>query len=176
MSMTEKPKVLVTIAPLIPEEQFTRNEIPSRSKHYGFVPCESGTVWQESLTSYLNRLAWHHHVFPQHLVAEVVVPRLCHSYSRPQIAKFCQRDAMGVNGNGPLAQGFSKVEGVKKPSPSGRMKRNEKQLHSGGTRYGLYDIVCGEQGRPRAGHQADALALRGMPPAGGWSKGTRETL
>ena len=65
--MTEKPKVLVTIAPLIPEEQFTRNEIPSRSKHYGFVPCESGTVWQESLTSYLNRLAWHHHVFPNTL-------------------------------------------------------------------------------------------------------------
>ena len=107
--MTEKPKVLVTIAPLIPEEQFTRNEIPSRSKHYGFVPCESGTVWQESLTSYLNRLAWHHHVFPQHLVAEVVVPRLCHSYSRPQIAKFCQRDAMGVNGNGPLAQEWASI-------------------------------------------------------------------
>ena len=107
--MTEKPKVLGTIAPLIPEEQFTRNEIPSRSKLYGFVPCESGTMWQESLTSYLNRLAWHHHVFPQHLVAEVVVPRLCHSYSRPQIAKFCQRDAMGVNGNGPLAQEWASI-------------------------------------------------------------------
>src|SRR6266567_9099166 len=104
MSMTEKPKVLVTIAPLIPEEQLTRDEIPSRSKHYGFVPCESGTVWQESLTSYLNRLAWHHHVFPQHLVAQEIVPHLNHGYSRPQVPVFSRSNAMSVNGNGSLAQ------------------------------------------------------------------------
>jgi len=68
--MTERPKVLVTTIHQIPEEQFIRNETPSRSKLYGFVPAGLGTVWQESLTSYLNRLAWHHHVPPQHLVAQ----------------------------------------------------------------------------------------------------------
>lgn len=102
--MTERPKVLVTITHQIPVEPFTRTKLSSRSKLYGFVPCGLGTVWQESLTSYLNRLAWHHHVPPQHLVAEVIVPRLCRSYSRSQIATFCQTGAIHVNGNGPVAQ------------------------------------------------------------------------
>ena len=39
-------------------------------------------------------------------------------------------------------QGFSKVGEVKKTSHSGRMKRIEKQLHSGETRYGLYYTGC----------------------------------
>lgn len=102
--MTERPKVFVTITQQIREEQFTRNEIPSRSKLYGLAPRELGTVWQESLTSYLNRLARHHHVLPQHFMAEMIVPSLCRSYSRFQIADFCRKEAMGVNGNGSLAQ------------------------------------------------------------------------
>ena len=102
--MTERPKVFVTITQQILEEQFTRNEIPSRSKLYGLVPRELGTVWQESLTSYINRLAWRHHVLPQHFVAEMIVPNLCRSYSRFQIADFCRKEAMSVNGNAPLAQ------------------------------------------------------------------------
>lgn len=107
--MTERPKVLVTITHQIPEEQFTRNEIPSRSKLYGLVPCGLGTVWQESLTSYLNRLAWHHHVPPQHLVAQEIVPLLNHSYSRQQLSAFSWSTAMSVNGNGSLAQEWASI-------------------------------------------------------------------
>ena len=46
------------------------NEIPSRSRLYGLVPCGLGTMFQESLTSYLNRLGWRHHVSPRDLVAQ----------------------------------------------------------------------------------------------------------
>jgi len=109
MNMTERSKVLVTITHQIPEEQAARNEIPSRSKLYGLVPCGLGTVWQESLTSYLNRLAWHHHVSPQHLVAEVIVPRLSHGYSGSQIPTFSRSNAMSVNGNGALAQEWASI-------------------------------------------------------------------
>ncbi len=109
MSMTERPKVFVTITQQILEGQFTGNEIPSRSKLYGLVPRELGTVWQESLTSYLNRLAWRHHVLPQHFVAEMIVPSLCRNYSRFQIADFCRKEAMSVNGNGPLAQEWASI-------------------------------------------------------------------
>jgi transcriptional regulator with XRE-family HTH domain len=107
--MTEKPQMRVTIIRQFTEQQFTRDEIPARSKLYGLVPSGLGTVWQESLTSYLNRLAWHHHVPPQHLVAEVIMLRLCHSYSRPEIADFCRRGAMSVNGNGPLVQEWASL-------------------------------------------------------------------
>src|SRR5260221_7853031 len=43
------------------------------------------------------------------------------------------------------AQGNSKVEEVKKTSPSGRMEAIEKHFHSGETRYGLYSTGCAEQ-------------------------------
>jgi transcriptional regulator with XRE-family HTH domain len=113
--MIEKPEIPATIIHHIPE--VTRDELPSRSKLYGLVPCGLETVWQESLTSYLNRLGWYHHVPPQHLVAEVVVPRLCRSYSRSQLATFSQSSAMSVNGNGPLAQEWASIlEGLTRRS------------------------------------------------------------
>lgn len=102
--MTEKPEVSILLMRYITEEPFKGNDLPARSKLYGLVPCGLGTVWSESLISYLNRLAWHHHVPPQHLVAEVIVPHLSHGYSRPQVAAFSRSNAMSVNGNGPLAQ------------------------------------------------------------------------
>lgn len=83
---------------------FERSEIPPRSKLYSLVPCGLGTVFTESLTSYLNRLAKHHHVSPQHLAAQEIVPHLSHGYSRAQLAVFSRSNAMSVNGNGPLAQ------------------------------------------------------------------------
>lgn len=115
--MTEKPKLLVTITHQIPEAQFTRNEIPSRSKLYGLAPCELGTVWQESLTSYLNRLAWLHHVPPLHLAAQEIFPHLTQSYSRNQLAVFSWSTSMSVNGNGPLAREWATIlEGLTKRS------------------------------------------------------------
>src|SRR6266702_5854047 len=94
MSMTENPVVKVMLMLHITEEQFTRNDIPARSKLYGLAPCGLGTVWQESLTSYLNRLAWRHHIPPRHLVAQELLPRLSQSYSRRQLGGFsCPRIA-----------------------------------------------------------------------------------
>jgi hypothetical protein len=74
------------------------------------------------------------------------------------------------------AQGNSKVEEVKKMSPSGRMEAIEKHFHSGETRYGLYSTGCAEQRPPRATRrQAHAIALRGVPRGGGWPMCPRET-
>jgi transcriptional regulator with XRE-family HTH domain len=109
MSMIENLAASVTITRLQTEELFTRHSVPPRSKLYGLVPGGLGTVWQESLTSYLNRLAWHHHVPPQHLVAQEIVPRLRRSYSRRHIATFSWTSAMSVNGNGPLAQEWADI-------------------------------------------------------------------
>src|SRR5438132_1372828 len=117
MSMTENPEVLVMLMRHITEEQFTRNDIPARSKLYGLVPCGLGTVWSESLTSYLNRLAWRHHVPPQHLVAQEIVPHLSQSYSRQHLSVFSWSTAMSVNGNGPLAREWANIlEGLTKRS------------------------------------------------------------
>ncbi len=104
MSMTENPTVKVILMRHTTEEQFTRNDILARSKLYGLVPCGLGTVWSESLTSYLNRLAWHHHVPPQHLAMQEIVPHLSQSYSRRHLSVFSWSTTMSVNGNGPLAQ------------------------------------------------------------------------
>jgi len=102
--MTENPTVKVILMRHTTEEQFTRNDILARSKLYGLVPCGLGTVWSESLTSYLNRLAWHHHVPPQHLAMQEIVPHLSQSYSRRHLSVFSWSTTMSVNGNGPLAQ------------------------------------------------------------------------
>ncbi len=109
MSMIEHLAARGTITRLQTEELFPRHSIPPRSKLYGLVPGGLGTVWQESLTSYLNRLAWYHHVPPQHLVAQEIVPHLSHGYSRPQVAAFSRSNAMSVNGNGPLAQEWASI-------------------------------------------------------------------
>ncbi len=115
--MTENSEVLVMLMRHTPAEQFKGNDIPARSKLYGLVPCGLGPVWSESLTSYLNRLAWHHHVSPQHLVAQEIVPHLSQGYSRQHLSVFSWSTAMSVNGNGPLAREWASIlEGLTKRS------------------------------------------------------------
>ncbi len=109
MSMIENLAASVTITRLQTEELFTRHGVPPRSKLYGLVPCGLGTVWSESLTSYLNRLAWHHHVPPQHRVAQEIVPHLSHGYWRHQLSVLSWSSAMSVNGNGPLAREWASI-------------------------------------------------------------------
>src|ERR1051326_2089252 len=65
---------------------------------------------------------------------------------------------------------------VKKRSPSCKMKGMENHFHEGETQNGLYNTTAREPSRPRAAHQADAIALPGVPPAGRWAKGAREAL
>ena len=84
--------------------QFQMSEIPSRSRLYDLVPCGPGTLVQERLTSYTNRLAGLHHVSPQHFIAQEIVPRLSQSYSRQQLAAFSWSGAMRINGNGHMAR------------------------------------------------------------------------
>ena len=78
-------------------------ELPPRSKLYGLVPCEMGTMFQESLTSYLNRLGWRHHVSPRDLVAQEIVPSLSHEYPKLQLAAFSRGPSMQINGAGSVA-------------------------------------------------------------------------
>jgi transcriptional regulator with XRE-family HTH domain len=74
-------------------------------------------MWQESLTSYLNRLAWLHHVPPLHLAAQEIVPHLTQSYSRNQLSVFSWSTSMSVNGNGSLAREWASIlEGLTKRS------------------------------------------------------------
>ncbi len=103
MNRTEHSTVNVMLMCHTTEEPFKGNDIPVRSKLYGLAPCGLGTVWTESLTSYLNRLAWHHHVPPQHLVAQEIVPHLSQGSSRQHFSVFHWSTAMSVNGNGPQA-------------------------------------------------------------------------
>jgi transcriptional regulator with XRE-family HTH domain len=78
-------------------------DAPPRSRLYGLLPRERGTIWHESLTSYLNRLGWRHGVSPRRLFALEIAPHLRSDYPRRQIGTFSSVGAMSLNGNGNLA-------------------------------------------------------------------------
>jgi hypothetical protein len=82
-------------------------DVPPRSRLYGLVPQGEGTLWSESLTSYLNRLGWRYGVSPRWLVAQEVVPHLSSDHLPPQFSTFCRQSAVSINGNGPLALEWS---------------------------------------------------------------------
>jgi hypothetical protein len=56
------------------------------------------------------------------------------------------------------------------------MKVINNDIQTGETQDGLYNTGGLEQRRARAASEEDAIALRGVPAGGGWSKGARETL
>ena len=82
-------------------------DTPARSRLYGLVPCGVGTVWGESLTSYLNRLGWRHGVSPRALVAREMVPHLSSEHLPPQLSAFYRQAATNLNGNGSFALEWS---------------------------------------------------------------------
>ena len=84
-------------------------DVPPRSRLYGLMPCEVGTVWSESLTSYLNRLGWRHGVSPRALAAEMIVPHLDSDYQRHQLGGFSRSGATGINGSGNIALEWSTI-------------------------------------------------------------------
>jgi hypothetical protein len=81
-------------------------EMPPRSKLYCLVPLGMGTVEIESLTSYIQRLAWAYRVTPRVLVAEVVLPHLSNrSYPAPgHLGSFSRTRSMSINGVGEVAR------------------------------------------------------------------------
>src|SRR5260370_37994780 len=73
---------------------------PPRSRLYGPVPCEMGTIWTESLTSYVNHLGWVYRVSLRDLLAQELVPHVAASYSSPQLTAYCRQTPMSRYGNG----------------------------------------------------------------------------
>ena len=92
-----------------------KRDIPPRSQLYSLVPYETGSIWRESLTGYINRLGWTHHVSPRAFVAELIIPHLKDHPGLPQqsAAMFGAHGAMSLNGEGLLASaGVALLEGL----------------------------------------------------------------
>jgi DNA-binding phage protein len=114
MNMTEMSALKVRMIPFRPGNNaelpsFQVSALPPRSRLYGLVPCRLGTTYQESLTSYLNRLGWRHHVSPRDLVAQEVVSSLSHEYPKLQLAAFSRGPGMQINGTGSVAQEWASL-------------------------------------------------------------------
>ena len=91
-------------------EEHSGLEMPPRSRLYHLPPLGVGTLWVESLTSYVNRLAWTYRVSPRVLVAQEIDPLLSSEYqvhSLVQLATFSRSGAMGINGTGNLTVEWS---------------------------------------------------------------------
>jgi DNA-binding phage protein/AraC-like DNA-binding protein len=72
-----------------------------RSRLYDLAPYEIGTPWCESLTGYINRLGWTHHVPPRALVTQEIVPRLDERQRLvAPVGVFGTKWAMSLNGAG----------------------------------------------------------------------------
>src|SRR5260370_135371 len=84
--------------------------IPPRSHLYSLPPCNVETIWRESLTGYMNRLARTHHISPRDLVAQEILPRLGDGFhlSPPRLA-LLGAQGMSLNGSGDLARALTVV-------------------------------------------------------------------
>jgi hypothetical protein len=84
-------------------------EMPPRSKLYCLAPLGMGTVETESLTSYIQRLAWAYRVNPRVLVAEVILPHLSNMYysDLAHLGSFSRTRSMSINGIGEVAQNWA---------------------------------------------------------------------
>jgi hypothetical protein len=86
-----------------------KDDMPPRSRLYHFAPQGTGTPLIESLTSYINRLAWAYRINPRALVAQEIVPNLDGLYRLPrnQMGLFALTYAMSINGAGKTAVDWS---------------------------------------------------------------------
>ena len=85
--------------------------LPPRSLLYSLVPCEIGSIFRESLTGYINRLGWTHHVSPRALITEVIFPRLDEQLrlSVSRLSVFCSQGAMSLNTRGGPGQSWISI-------------------------------------------------------------------
>lgn len=119
MSRTKQTCVAIrilgpTCVPRFPQPSGFLRDVPARSHLYGLAPCEVGTVWVESLSSYLHRLAARYCVDPRVFITETLFPHLASwCESRPSFAthlgSFYRREALAMNGTGELAQSLLEV-------------------------------------------------------------------
>src|SRR5437764_9209806 len=95
------------------ERDTSTGDVPSRSRLYHLAPIEAGTPLIESLTSYINRLAWTYRVNPRVLVAQEIFPnlsRLHHTRTSPgRLSNFCQENVRTINGVGEAAADWSQT-------------------------------------------------------------------
>jgi hypothetical protein len=88
-------------------------EMPPRSKLYCLTPLRMGTVVVESLTSYINRLAWTYRVSSWVLVVQEILPCYHGPYSigssPHQLGGFGRTRAMRLNGTGEVARAWAKT-------------------------------------------------------------------
>jgi len=113
MSMLAPFTSSVSILSSWKEEQdtFQESDIPARSRLYHLKPQFPGSLWQESFTSYLNRLGWTHHVSPRSMVVQEVMPYLnkTQALSRQWIGSLSRGFAMSMNGVGPSALEWAEI-------------------------------------------------------------------
>ena len=87
-------------------------DIPPRSYLYGLVPCGINSLFVESLTSYICRLAYEHHVeigiLIRHIVAPVISKRYIANGQSRSVSSFL-RYATPINGNGVMASDWSRA-------------------------------------------------------------------
>lgn len=88
-------------------------EMPSRSRLYSLAPLGMGTSEVESLTSYINRLAWAYRVNPRVLVAQEILPHLSKEHyvqSVPgRLGSFSRTRSMSINGTGEVARDWAET-------------------------------------------------------------------
>jgi hypothetical protein len=83
---------------------------PLRSRLYSLVPYEIGTIWCESLSGYINRLGWSHHVSACALAAEVIIPQFDeHQHWATPVSVFGAKWAMSLNGAGAITSAWMTV-------------------------------------------------------------------
>ncbi len=87
------------------QDAVQKSTVPARSWLYSLAPYEIETIWRESLTGYINRLGWTHHVSPRALAAEMITPFLKKDLRSPlpTAAMFGAHEAMSLNGAGSFA-------------------------------------------------------------------------
>lgn len=107
MRMVDPPALAVCLLPPHRGKQdpFREREVPARSQLYSLAPYAIETIWRESLTGYINRLGWTHHVSPRAFAAEMLLPHLMRELGQPlpTAARFGANVAMSLNGTGSLA-------------------------------------------------------------------------
>jgi DNA-binding phage protein len=80
---------------------------PLRSRLYSLVPFEIGTLFCESLTGYINRLGWTHHVSACALAAEVIIPQFDeYQHWTTPVSVFGTKWAMSLNGAGTMTRAW----------------------------------------------------------------------
>jgi transcriptional regulator with XRE-family HTH domain len=88
----------------------TGEHLPERSTLYAPMPIGVGTAWQESLTSYLARLADAHCVYPGVLLSQMMIPLMAEMEEHLSAAAehpLFRRDGSGshlINATGPRAR------------------------------------------------------------------------